>query len=562
MIKNIIRKIIEEALNRFKKTGAIPHDFKLPVVEIMEPKNKNFGDYSTNIAMIIANIGKTKGIKVNSRQFAESFSCYLPSNRFFDSVEIAGPGFINIRLNKKWIQQQLLHIINKKDKFGYKKENGQYWQIEYVSANPTGPLHFGAARNAVLGDTLANVLKAEGYNVQREYYINDVGSQFSLFVESLYARYNQLFGRNINIPQQGYHGGYMFSYASKIKKKKGKYFLGIDKKKALQELSPIALKMVLAEISDDLSEINIHFDSWFSEQSLYNDGLFDKLLEYLKIKGDIVEKDNATWFLTSKYPGNQKDDVIIRENGIPTYFASDIAYHYDKFKRRQFDKVINVWAVDHHGHVPRMDAIMRALSLNPDKLSILLYNLVKLNHSGEDIKMSKRSGKFITLKELVRKIGSDAIRFMLLTYNSEQEMNFDIAKVMNKDNKNPVYYVQYSHARATSIINKFNKNYILKVEENRNLLNLLNHPAEIKLIKQMLDFDDQIKKVIENLSPNILTSFAVNLASHFNSFYRDCKVIDANNEDLMKARVLLCIAFRIVIARVFALIGISAPEKM
>jgi arginyl-tRNA synthetase len=501
----------------------------------------------------------------NPRQIAQAIVDNLPANDLIGATELAGPGFINFRLADAWLQTQVGVILEAGEAFGnLDRGRGQHWQVEYVSANPTGPIHYGGARNAVLGDSVANVLTAAGYTVQREFYINDRGTQFEAFIATLYARYAQKLGKDEPVPENGYLGDYMFDYAQKLVDRYGDAFLRMDRAAALVELSPIGHELVISELKDELARIGVHFDRWFSEQSLYDEGLVEQALDYLDQRGELVRRDGAIWFTAGKYLKNAKDEVVVRSSGAPSYLASDIAYHYDKFVRRRFDHVVNVWSVDHQGHVPRMKAVMQALGLDPNRLTILMYDLVKLVRDGQEVKLSKRQGNLLTINDVVDEVGADALRFNLLTRSPESTIEFDLDLATQQSNENPVYYVQYSHARICSIMLKAADEGLLNGEGS--LVNgdwsLLGHPSELALIRKLLELDEQIELAVEKLSPHNLTHYALELARTFNAFYRDCRVVDSAAPELSRARLGLAQAARIVLAKTLRLMGVSAPESM
>ena len=426
----------------------------------------------------------------------------------------------------------------------------------------------------MLGDTLANLLDAAGYEVQREFYVNDSGTQFQLFVESLYACYvqhcqqeNGASGLAAEIPEGGYQGAYMHDYARIVWEREGDRFAKMEREDALAAMRTIGREIVVHDLKDELQGLGVTFDRWFSERSLYDEGLVDTLLEQLAVKGEVIVRDGAHWFVASKYPGNEKDEVVIRSNGAPTYFASDIAYHYDKFVRRRFDRVINVWAVDHQGHVPRMGAVMRALDVDPERLVILLYNLVKLIRDGREVKMSKRSGDILTVREVVEEVGPDAVRFMLLTTSPERSVEFDMSLAVQHKNENRVFYVQYGHARICSLLQKAAESgYEVSeavAEDAGDAAALLSHPAELTLIRKMLEMEEQIELAVERLSPHNLTYYAEDLTKAFSAFYENCQVLHSDvPPELARARLLLSLAARTALARVLGLMGMSAPETM
>ena len=565
MIRDQIRQSIANAIVSARDAGRLPA-FDLPDVEVTRPKQTDHGDYATNVAMVVAAAIRKSGNNANPRDIAQAIAAHLPADGPIGAVDIAGPGFINIRLADRWLQQQVTAIVAAGERFGdIDRGRGQRWQVEYVSANPTGPIHYGGARNAALGDALANVLQAAGYDVQREFYVNDAGTQFNAFAATLYARYAQLFGRDEAIPEEGYVGEYMIGYAKLVADEYGDRFLNMDKTQAIGELKPIGKKIVLSVLQKELGMMGVVFDRWFMEQSLYDDGLASEVLDMLRAQGDIIERDGAVWFLASKYPKNDKDFVVIRSNGQPTYFATDIAYHYDKFVRRQFDHVINVWSVDHQGHIPRMATIMLALGLDPSRLTILLYSLVKLVRDGQEVKLSKRKGNLLTVGDVVNEVGADAVRFNLLTRGPESTIEFDLDLAVAQSNDNPVYYVQYSHARICSILAKAAEqgfDVTGSADLDTSILGLLSHPSELALIRKLLELEEQIELTVERLSPHNLTHYAVDLAKIFNAFYRDCRVVDAENPDLSQARLFLSRAARIGLAKTLRLIGVSTPENM
>jgi arginyl-tRNA synthetase len=561
MVRDQIKRIIEQALNAAQANGQLPA-FEMPVIEVLRPKQGGHGEYSTNVAMVAAALLRKSGASSNPRTIAQVIVDHIPTDGLIGGVEIAGPGFINIHLADRWLQLQVNAIITAGDRFGdIDIGAGQYWQVEYLSANPTGPVHYGGARNATLGDSLANVLEAASYRVQREFYVNDAGNQFNIFATTLYARYAQLLGRDEAIPEDGYAGEYMIGYAQTIMDEHGDRFLHMDRTQAIAELKRLSKEMVVAALQEEVAKLGITYDQWFREQSLYDSGLVDEVIGKLRGQGDIGEHDGATWFLASKYPKVDKDEVVIRSNGMPTYFASDIAYHYDKFVVRGFDHVVNIWGVDHQGHVPRMAAVMAALGLDPARLTIVLHGLVKLIRNGEEVKLSKRRGTLVTIGDVVDEVGADAVRFNLLTRGPESTIEFDLDLAVSQSNENPVFFVQYSHARICSILAKADEIGIA-ASRREDQTTLLTHPSELALIRKLLELEEQIELAVQKLSPHNLTHYSVELAKVFNGFYRDCKVLDAAEPDLSAARLQLCQATRIGMVKTLTLLGISAPTSM
>jgi arginyl-tRNA synthetase len=412
----------------------------------------------------------------------------------------------------------------------------------------------------VIGDALANVLAAAGYEVQREYYVNDAGTQMGLFAETLYARYAQALGRDVPLPEGGYQGAYMVEMGQRAAREHGPRFLEMERTEALRALNDIGLSYTVESIRTDAALMGIHFDRWFSERTLYDDGTFARIMTILREGNHIVERDGAVWFVATAL-GGDKDEVVIRSSGAPGYFASDIAYHYDKFVRRGFDRVIDVWGADHQGHVPRMFAMMKGLGLDPLRLSIIIYQLVTLKRGGEVIRLSKRTGDIITLREVVEDVGADAVRFSLLSRAAESQMDFDLDLAKQQSNENPVYYVQYAHARISSI---------LRLAEERGLdveggdVTLLTHPMELGLIRRMLILPEVIEMAATNLAPHHLAAYAQELASQFHTFYRDCRVVSSEPADheITMARLKLVRAAKIVLARALHLMGMTAPDQM
>ncbi len=560
MVRDEIRKAITQALNAAQQSGRLA-PFALPAVDVQRPKQADHGDYATNVAMVAAAALKKAGTSANPREIAQAIADYVPADGPIGSVEIAGPGFINIRLADRWLQQQTSTIVAEGPEFGhFNRGNGARWMVEFVSANPTGPIHYGGARNAALGDSLANCLSAAGYAVSREFYVNDAGTQFNIFAATLYARYAQLLGRDEPLPADGYQGEYMLGYAQNIIAEHGDRFLQMDKADAIEQLKPLSEAQVLTGLEQELGSMGVYFDRWFREQDLYTSGLVQRTLDRLQAQDDLVHKDGALWFRASKYAKVDKDEVVIRSSGAPTYFASDIAYHYNKFVERGYERVINVLAVDHQGHVPRMAAVMSAIGQDPAKLTLLLYNLVRLVRDGQEVRMSKRKGNLLTIGEVVEDVGKDAVRFNLLTRSPESTIDFDLDLAIQESNDNPVFYVQYGHARICSILAKAGDEQAIASADGD--VNLLNHPAELTLLRKLLELEEQIELAIDKLSPHNLTHYAVALTQVFNAFYRDCRVIDPDRPALSQARLLLARAAQVGLQNVLALLGVSAPTSM
>jgi arginyl-tRNA synthetase len=548
-----IEKLVQEAIRAAQEDGDLPA-FEMPELVVERPQRPEHGDYATTAPLQLAGVAHMAPMRI-----AEAIAPRITASDFVARVEAAPPGFVNFTLDDGWLARQVDEILALGDRYGdLTLGQGQKVQVEYVSANPTGPLHVGSGRNAAIGDSLANVLEAAGYDVQREFYVNDAGTQMRLFAETLYARYAQALGRDEPLPDAGYQGAYLVEMGEEIAAREGDRFLDLPRPQAVDALYEIGLENMLAVIRDDLRLMGVSYDRWFSERSLYEGGLFDKVKALLEEKGYVACRDGAVWF-TSSDLGDDKDNVLIRSDGEPGYLASDIAYHYDKFILRGFDMVIDVWGADHQGHVPRMKAAMRAIDVNPDKLVIVLYQLVTLRRGGEIVRLSKRTGDIVSLGEVLEEIGPDAVRFLLLSRAADSQMDLDLDLAKEQSSENPVYYVQYAHARIASILR-----YAQDIDYSDGDVSLLRHPAELDLIRQMLRFPDVVEKAATSLSPHYLPYYALELAGSFHPFYKQCRVVSSFPEDalLNKARLKLVAAAKIVLARALSLSGVSAPESM
>lgn len=554
MIKKQLEYLLSEAIARACQEEKWPISAEEIGSVLERPREAQWGDYSSPVPLQLAS-----RLKKNPRTIAQAIVARLPETDALEKVSVEGPGYINLTLSSSWLKEQVNEIIRRGEEYGnINLGHGKKVQVEFVSANPTGPLTLGSGRNAVIGDVLANALAAAGYQVQREYYINDAGTQMRLFAETLFARYAQALGLDEPIPESGYRGLYMIELAREIVSEEGDKFLHLPREEAVEAIGEIGLQKMLTRIKADLEFIRIYHDNWFSERSLYRDGLFEKVMEILKEKGFIAEKDGAIWFASSEL-GEDKDNVLIRRTGEPTYFASDIAYHYDKFFRRGFDWVIDVWGADHQGHVPRMKAMMKALGLDPDRLSVVLYQIVTLKRGGKEVRISKRTGEIVTLRELAEEVGPDAVRFFLLSRAPSSHMDFDIDMAIQQSSENPVYYIQYAYARICSIFRNAGDLDFYDGD-----VRLLNHPRELDLIRQLIRLPEIIELVVTQLAPHYLPFYSQELASSFHLFYRDCRVLSTNPEDreLTKARLKLVKATQIILGKTLKLMGMSAPERM
>ena len=555
MIDVELKSAIAAGIKRAQRHGDLPA-FDIPSeIPVEHPRQPEMGDYATPICMQLARLARMAPIEI-----AQVLARRMQLPEFVGEVTVAAPGFINFRLATGWLAAQVEAILNAGDTLGTLDLGaGQSVQVEYVSANPTGPLHMGSARNAVLGDTLAAVLQAAGYAVHREYYVNDAGSRMSVFYETAFARYAQALGRtDISVPEDGYQGAYMIELGRQIAEAHGATFLEMPAKEGALAVGKLALDHVIAQTREDLAALGIQYDCWFSEQSLYENGQFDKIMTILRERGYLDVHDGAVWFTATRL-GGAKDEVIVRSDGTPGYFASDVAYHYNKFVERGFDRVIDVWGADHQGHVPRMRYMMEALGLDPDRLTLVLYQLVTLKRGGEIVRLSKRTGDMITLREVVDEVGPDAVRYFLLSRSADSQMEFDLDLAVAQSDENPVYYIQYAHARICSILR-----YGEQVDTANADVSLLTHPAELALIRRMIQLPEIIQLAAEQLAPHHLAYYAYELASDLHAFYRDCRVVSSDPADqaVGAARIRLVQACRAVLKRVLGIMGMTAPEVM
>jgi len=555
MLRDELARLVYRSISLAQQSQELPA-FEIVDVPIERPRQEAHGDFATPVALQLARVARKAPMAI-----AEILVRRLPEADYVGTVEIAPPGYINFTLSDSWLAAQVGEILEAGQAYGdVDLGHGCKMQVEFISANPTGPLHVGSARNAVIGDAVARLLSAAGYDVQREYYVNDAGTQMELFGQTLFARYAQALGREEPLPEDGYHGAYMIDMGQLAAQEHGARFLGMPRPQAIAQITDIGLGYTLKSAREDLELLGVRFDRWFSEQSLYTDGTFEQVMAILQERGHVAEHDGAVWFMATAL-GADKDEVIIRTGGAPGYFASDIAYHYDKFVIRGFDQVIDVWGADHQGHVPRMKEMMRALGLDPDRLTIIIYQLVTLKRGGEVVRLSKRTGDMVTLREVVEDVGADAVRFFLLSRAAESQMDFDLDLAKEQSNENPVYYVQYGHARICSILRLAEERDFGHVHGN---LALLDHPMELMLIRQMLRLPEVVGQAAAELEPHHLAPYAQELAGQFHAFYRDCRVIssDPGDLELTRARLDLVRAARIVLARTLDLMGMEAPERM
>ncbi len=552
VIKRKLAEALEQAVTQAQQEGVLAVT-TLPEVIVERPQNPEHGDYASSLPLKLARTTDIAPLSI-----AEKVLEFLPPLPEVAKIVVVAPGFINFKLSSDWLTKQVAAILDAGDSYGnIDLGDGRPVQIEFVSVNPTGPLHVGHGRGAVLGSTLANVLGAANYAVEKEYYINDAGSQLDAFSRSLYVRYQQCLGVNAEMPSDGYLGNYMVDLAKEIIEKEGKRFLTIPGDAALRELGAIGVAEVMGMIRQVLELLGVEFDVWFSEQSLYKNGQYEKAMKLLRDGGYVAEKENATWFISSAL-GEDKDNVLIRSDGSPTYFASDVAYHFNKFLERQFDTVINIWGADHQGHVSRMIAVVNALGINPERLKVIICQLVTLRRGQEIVRVSKRSGDIITLREVIDEVGSDACRFVFLSRSADAQMDFDMELAKKQSADNPVYYVQYAHARIASILRLAKERGI---DYARGDVSLLTTEPELTLIRRMILLPEMLELVASTLEPHHLPYYAQDLATVFHSFYEQCRVV-SKNQELTWARLKLVKAAQIVLARILRLMGMAAPESM
>ncbi len=571
--KKSIYECILNAAGRAVGEGKFPSE-PLPIFTIEEPADKSHGDFAVNAAMVWA-----RALKNAPRKIAEIIEQYIDlSGTYIERMEIAGPGFINFYLKDEYYAAIIKDIEKCGENYGSSKMgNGKKVMVEFVSANPTGPMHIGNARGGALGDTLASVLEKAGYDVTREFYVNDAGNQIQKFAKSLEARYLQLFDSSVEFPEDGYHGADIIERAEQFKAINGDSFVNAEEELRQKALVEYALPLNINALKDDLQEYRINYDVWFKESSLYADGTLEKVINMMKDKGLTYEKEGALWYKNAEFTAallkkqgksdadieklELKDDVLIRANGNPTYFAADIAYHYNKFHVRGFDTVINIWGADHHGHVARIKGAMDAIGLSGDKLDIVLMQLVRLVRDGEVVKVSKRTGKSITLKTLLDEVPIDAARFIFNSKEPSTHLEFDLDLAVQETSQNPVYYVQYAYARICSILRALDNEGITPRECSEDELCRLSTAEERELIRHLASLTFEIELAAKSYDSARITRYVYDLATLFHKFYNACRV-KGEDEALMQARLSLCVATKSVIKNVLTMLKIDAPERM
>ena len=550
-----IKTVLTDAIIKTAKNAiaaGVVKDGTLPEVQLTVPPKKEFGDFASNFAMQSA-----RALRCNPRVLAQ----YIVENLdcpYVKKAEIAGPGFINFYLNPDWVYDMLARIVEAGENYGnLPKASDEKIQLEYVSANPTGPLHVGHGRGAAVGSALGNLLKAAGYDVEQQYYINDAGNQMNNLARSVNARYLELLGKEIEFPEDGYHGHDIIDTAQRIINKYGDRFLQMAEAERLEEFKTIAYQEKLAALKEDLERFNVRFDVWFSEKTLHEANKIKEACDTLLEKGYMYEQDGALWLKSTAF-GDDKDRVVIRDNGVPTYFAADIAYHANKFGRG-FDRVINLWGADHHGYIARMKAAMQCMGYQPEQLEILILQMVRLLRDGQEVKMSKRTGQSVTLNELIDEVGTDAARFFFVMRSIDSQLDFDLDLAKKKSNDNPVFYVQYAHARICSIMRQVAEAGI-KVQ-GKGDYKLLTEPVEVDLIKKLGEYPEMLATAAKERAVQQVAHYVYDLAGLFHSAYNQCRILGVS-EDLQQARLAMVMAVGHVVRHALSILGVSAPEKM
>ena len=555
LVVDAIADAVTRALESARDEGLLQLE-TMPDVMVERPSKAENGDFATNLPLRLA-----RATRINPLELAQELVRRIVPGEQVEQVVAAHPGFINFYLRDSWVQQQVEVVRQAGAAFGNAALGaGRKVMVEFVSVNPTGPVHVGHTRGAVLGSTLANALEAAGYQVTREYYVNDAGSQMDAFYRSVYARYLQAAGQAAELPAQGYLGDYVADLAQEILDERGPRYVGADEAQALKEIGDLGRAKMIELIRGDLEQIGVSFDNWFSEGSLYREGEYDEALRSLRENNYLSEREGALWFNSSKL-GDDRDNVVVRSTGEPTYFASDIAYHYNKFLRRRFDDVIDIWGADHQGHVPRMKLAVEALGVDAQRLTVLIAQMVTLKRGRELVRASKRTGEFVTLRELADEVGLDACRYFFLARTPATQMEFDLDLAKQESTENPVYYVQYAHARNVGILDLARSQ---SIDWSAGDVSLLNHPAEVALIRQMLRLPELVVHVARTLEPHHLAHYAMELATGFHGFYEHCRVISSypGDRQVTLARLKLVESAQIVFRRTLTLMGMNAPDRM
>lgn len=551
-IKQEIEQAIMTAAERAAAEGLLSQGAALPPIVLEEPPEKDMGDVATNFAMQSARV-----FRKSPKAIAEIIVSYLTGD-WLERTEIAGPGFINLYLKPSVYADMLRGVLAAGEAYGqlHARADAPRVQVEYVSANPTGPLHVGHGRGAAVGSALVKLLRAAGYAVDSEYYVNDAGNQMNLLAVSVNARYLELLGQAVTFPENGYHGADITETARRIIDKDGDKYLALPEEERLRIFQDVAYREKLAALKEDLADFGVTFDRWFSERTLHPDAV-RRAVDELLARGTAYRKDGAVWLRATDY-GDDKDRVIFRDNGVPTYLAADIAYHDDKY-RRGYGRLINIWGADHHGYVARVKAAMAALGHDPAQLTVLFLQMVSLYRDGDLVKLSKRTGETVTLRELMEEVGVDAARYFFIMRSLDSQLDFDLDLAKKRSNENPVYYVQYAHARISSIFRQAGELDLTPADGAE--LSLLKEDTEIALIKKLAAYPEEIARAAAEYAPQRIARYSYELAGAFHSFYNQCRIV-GREKPLASARLALVTATRHVIRHSLGILGVSAPEQM
>jgi arginyl-tRNA synthetase len=548
--------LFRAALVRAAASGALALDPEaIPEPQLERPRLPEHGDWATNVALVLA-----KAAKTSPRAVAEAMVAHLELPDWVAGVEVAGPGFVNVRLDQRWFAGLIRRVLAEGNAFGtVDLGHGERVDIEFISANPTGPLHVGNARLAPMGDALANLLAATGHKVEREYYFNDAGNQVELLGASVEAAYLGLLGRPAEPPADGYRGAYVADLARELQAEQGEALADLDPEARRARVTDWAFRHILAGIKRTLARLGVEFDVWFSERTLHETGAIAETVSDLRERGVVEDRDGAVWLLSTRF-GDDKDRPLIRSNGAPTYFGADAAYYRDK-RRRGFDRLLFLWGADHHGYVPRMRAIVRAFGDPDDTAEFHISQLVSLVRAGQPARMSKRAGDIATVDDLLDEVGKDAFRYTMLRFSLDTPIEFDVEAVTRQSMDNPVYYVQYAHARISSVLRQGRETGFVALPPEEADLGLLVHPMEAALLRRLAAFEEMVLVAAVQRAPHRLTRYAEDLAAAFHRFYADCRVL-TDDHALSSARWWLVHATRQVLANTLGLIGIDAPERM
>ncbi|MGQ9737372.1 MAG: arginine--tRNA ligase [Armatimonadota bacterium] len=556
MAKERVVALLEQALHRAKEAGDLPVT-QIPEISVEPPRVQEFGDFASNVAMLL-----TRELKRPPREIADILVKHLPDDPLVSKVEVAGNGFINFTLHPEWLYEVLRDIQQKGDAYGrWDIGQGRRVNVEFVSANPNGPITVAHGRGGAIGDVLANLLEAVGYRVTREFYVNDATNSLQMqhFARSLVVRYRQLLGEEVELPEDGYAGEYLVDIARELLEKEGAHLAEGDEEEVLERFRAYAEHAMKHQQQQDLADFGIVFDVWFSENSLHESGQVAQAIEELKARGYAYEHDGALWLRSAAF-GDDKDRVLVRNNGQPTYIAADAAYHKNKFERG-FVYLIDIWGPDHHGYVARTKAAVAALGYPVENFEVLIYQIVRLFKGGDLVRMSKRAGNVVTLRDVLEEVGKDAARFFFLMRSHDSPLDFDLELAKKESSENPVYYVQYAHARICSILRVAGEQGWTVPSASEADLSVLREEHELSLMKKLDEFPEEVLEAATERAPHRLTRYSMEVADAFHKFYDTCRVV-SDDRALTPARLVLVDATRIVLKNVLTLLGVSAPERM